>query len=175
MAALLEQDPARAAEACEQSGSTPPGRAWTSPGVFPVAPDLVEALVELDEHDEAMAVTARLRTLSEQQQHPWGLATARRCDAVVRLATGAYDERAARALADAAAEYRRLGLRFDRARSLLSLGRAQRRMKKWGSARESLQRRGRRVRRSSAPPAGRGAHARSSGGSGRAARRPSGS
>ena len=74
--------------------------------MFPVAPELVEALVELGEHDEAVAVTTRLRELSEQQQHPWGLATARRCEAVVRLANGAYDERAARALADAASGVR---------------------------------------------------------------------
>ena len=33
-----------------------------------------------------------------------------------------------------------LGLRFDRARTLLSLGRAQRRLKKWGAARASLER-----------------------------------
>ena len=51
----------------------------------------------------------------------------------------AYDEEAAAALADAAADYERLGLRFDRARSLLSLGRAQRRFRKWGAARDALQ------------------------------------
>ena len=84
-------------------------------------------------------MTARLRELSEQQQHPWGRATARRCEAVVQLATRPYDERAALALAGAAEDYARLGLRFDCARSLLSLGRAQRRFKKWGPAREALQ------------------------------------
>jgi len=43
------------------------------------------------------------------------------------------------ALEGAAADYQALGLRFDRARSLLSLGRAQRRHKKWGAARRSLE------------------------------------
>ena len=103
------------------------------------AAHLVEALVEVGAQDEAIAVTARLRELSEQQQHPWGRASARRCEAVVQLATRPYDERAARALAGAAEDYARLGLRFDCARSLLSLGRAERRFKKWGPAREALQ------------------------------------
>jgi DNA-binding NarL/FixJ family response regulator len=56
----------------------------------------------------------------------------------VRLAGASYDTDAAEALAGAAATYERLGLRFDHARSLLSLGRAQRRLKQWGGARESL-------------------------------------
>jgi len=37
------------------------------PGAFPVAPDLVEALVELGRPDEARRVTERLRELSEEQ------------------------------------------------------------------------------------------------------------
>jgi hypothetical protein len=72
------------------------------PGVFPVAPDLVEALVELGELAEAQRVTRRLRKLSMQQEHPWGLATAKRCDGVVELATGYADE-ATGALEQAAA------------------------------------------------------------------------
>jgi tetratricopeptide (TPR) repeat protein len=42
------------------------------PGAFPVAPDLVEALTEMGERDEADAVTKRLGELAEQQEHPWG-------------------------------------------------------------------------------------------------------
>ena len=108
------------------------------PGVFPVAPDLVEALVELGELDEAQAVTDRLRELAEKSDHPWGLATARRCAALVRLASSE-DEEAAADLATAADRYEELGLRFDRARTLLSLGRIQRRQRKWGAARDALQ------------------------------------
>jgi DNA-binding NarL/FixJ family response regulator len=106
--------------------------------VFPVAPDLVEALVELGELDAARSVTDRLRTLAEEQDHPWALASAARCAAVIELAGGSYDENAAGALERAAAGYGALGLRFDRARTLLSLGRAQRRLRKWGAARETL-------------------------------------
>ena len=138
-AALLAQDPQRARESL--------GAVWDhccregvdEPGAFPVAPELVEALADLGDLETARAVVARLRDLSEQQLHPWGLASARRCAAVLQLTSGSYDERAALALAEAAEEYARLGLRFDHARSLLSLGRAQRRMKKWGPAREALQ------------------------------------
>lgn len=106
--------------------------------MFPVAPDLVKSLVELGELEEAKAVTARLCELAEAQEHPWGLATAKRCDAVVRLAAG-YDEAAAAMLEQAGAVYGELGLRFDRALAMLDLGRAQRRAKKWGAARASLE------------------------------------
>jgi DNA-binding CsgD family transcriptional regulator len=109
------------------------------PGVFPVAPDLVEARVETGDLGEAQRVTNRLRALSAQQEHPWGLATAERCDGLIGLATG-YRPGAVRALAGAASAYERLGLRFDAARSLLALGRAQRRHRKWGASRDSLER-----------------------------------
>ena len=87
----------------------------------------------------ARAVTARLRQLAEEQDHPWGRVTARRCASLTALAL-AYDEAAATALEHAADEYTRLGLRFDAARSLIALGREQRRSRKWGAARSTLQR-----------------------------------
>ena len=87
---------------------------------------------------EAETVTGRLRDLAERRDHPWALATASRCAAVVRLASG-YDERTAARLADAAAGYGELGLRFDRARSLLWLGRAARRARKRTAARRALE------------------------------------
>lgn len=109
------------------------------PGAFPVAPDLVEALAALGELDEAQAVTERLRALSEERDHPWGLVTTRRCAALVQLASRTDGDEAVTELAEAAAAYGALGLRFDRARSLLILGRAQRGLRKWGAARASLQ------------------------------------
>jgi DNA-binding CsgD family transcriptional regulator len=137
-AALLANEPARAAESLRAVWEHTRREGVDDPGVFPVAPELVEALVEVRELDEAKAVTARLRELAEAQDHPWGLATAKRCDAVLQLASG-YDEAAAAALEQAAAEYGLLGLRFDRARTVLTLGRGQRRAKKWGAARASLE------------------------------------
>ena len=125
--------------ACARCGSTPDAREWTSPGAFPVAPDLVEALLELRAADEAAEVVERLGELARAQEHPWGLVTAARCRALARLTGGTYDEKAASQVAGAASAYRELGLRFDRARSLLGLGRAQRRFKKWAAARASLE------------------------------------
>jgi len=58
--------------------------------------------------------------------------------AMARLASG-YDERAAARLADAADSYGELGLRFDRARTLLWLGRAARRARRRTVARRALE------------------------------------
>jgi DNA-binding CsgD family transcriptional regulator len=109
------------------------------PGVFPVAADLVQALAELGRTDEAARVTARLRGQSEPQNHPWGLATAARCEAVVALAAEGYSEESITALTDAASAYCRLGLGFERARTLHVRGSAERRDRKWGAARASLE------------------------------------
>jgi DNA-binding CsgD family transcriptional regulator len=98
----------------------------------------VEALAELGEDGEARAVTDRLFELAAEQQHPWALASAKRCDGLLRLSAG-YGEEPAAALAQAAADYGGLGLGFDRARTLLALGRWQRRHRKWGAARDALE------------------------------------
>jgi DNA-binding NarL/FixJ family response regulator len=58
---------------------------------------------------------------------------------MIQLAASTYDDEAGETLAEAATAYGGLGLRFDRARALLSVGRAQRRLKKWGAARRSLE------------------------------------
>ena len=104
------------------------------PGAFPVAPDLVEALVEIGESKEARAVTDRLARLAKQQEHPWALATAKRCQAMLRPSA----EQRASTLRAAADDLEGLGLRFEAARSLLALGRGQRRAKQWRSARDAL-------------------------------------
>lgn len=139
VAALLKHEPAQAVESLRGISEHMQREGVDEPGVFPVAPDLVEALVELGELDEAQAVTSRLRELAEAQEHPWGLVTAKRCSALIRLSASSYDEQAAVELVDAAAGYEALGLRFDRPRVLFSLGRVQRRLRKWGAARASLE------------------------------------
>jgi DNA-binding CsgD family transcriptional regulator len=80
-----------------------------------------------------------LAELAQEQDHPWGLATAQRCGAHLALVL-AYDDAAATGLERAAEQYARLGLAFDAARSLLTLGREQRRSRKWGAARSTLER-----------------------------------
>ena len=138
ISALLTGEPAQAAVSLRAVWDHVQREGIDEPGVFPVAPDLVEALVELGELDDATSVVARLRELSERLQHPWGLVTARRCGALVALAS-TQDDGARGELAGAAVAYGELGLRFDRARCLLALGRAERRQRKWGGARESLE------------------------------------
>jgi DNA-binding CsgD family transcriptional regulator len=108
------------------------------PGAFPAAADLVEALVQAGKVDEAVQVVEDLRRRSEDQQHPWGLVSARRCAAVLELASG-YGDEAAAALEETADAYGQMGLGFDRARTLLYLGRIQRRHKKRAAARASLE------------------------------------
>jgi DNA-binding CsgD family transcriptional regulator len=107
------------------------------PGAFPVAPDLVEALIGLGRLGEATAVTERLRGLAVTQCHPWALASAERCAASIALASG-YDEDAATRLATAAAAMGELGLGFDQARSQLWLGQTARRARKRAAARRHL-------------------------------------
>jgi DNA-binding CsgD family transcriptional regulator len=137
-AALLRGEAARAVECLVPVWEHTRREGVDEPGVFPVAPELVEALAEVAAVNEARAVTNTLRALADHQAHPWGLATARRCDAQIRLAE-TDDENAVTTLEGAANDYGRLGLPFDRARALLQLGRAQRRSKKWGTARRSLE------------------------------------
>jgi DNA-binding NarL/FixJ family response regulator len=67
------------------------------------------------------------------------LVTVTRCQGITGLAGSVADVSAAAALQHAATEYERLGLRFDAARSLLSFGRAQRRLRQWGSARHAME------------------------------------
>jgi DNA-binding CsgD family transcriptional regulator len=139
IAALLVREPQRAAESLGAVWEHTLRERVDEPGAFPAAPDLVEALADLGALDDALKVTERLAAVAEHHEHPWGRASAQRSRAVIALAAPAYDAAAAQALADAADAYGRLGLAFDRARCLLTLGRAQRRLKQWGVARESLQ------------------------------------
>ena len=137
IAALLAHDAARAVESLRTVWEHTLREGVDEPGAFPVAPELVEALIEIGESGEAEAVVGRLHRLAEQQEHPWGLVTAERCAALQKLALR-YDEDAARRLGQAAEEYGVLGLHFERARSLLTIGRAQRRHRKWAASRRSL-------------------------------------
>ena len=79
LAALLAHEPADAAEHLGAVWEHMRREGVDEPGVFPVAPDLVEALVALDRLEEAWEVTERLRDLSDGAGTPLG---ARRHEAV---------------------------------------------------------------------------------------------
>jgi hypothetical protein len=66
------------------------------------------------------------------------LASAERCEALLELASDTDAGEAAAKLARAATTYAELGFRFDAGGCLLTLGRSQRRFKKWGAAGLSL-------------------------------------
>ena len=70
IAALLEGRATRAAAEMRVVWLHTEREGVNEPGVFPAAPELVEALVELDELDEARSVTVRLRELAEAQSIP---------------------------------------------------------------------------------------------------------
>jgi DNA-binding NarL/FixJ family response regulator len=138
LAALLQREPERAASSLAAVWEHTEREGVEDPGAFPVAGDLVEALAETGRLETAREVIRRLTDLATAQEHPWGLATVTRSAAVVTLA-GGYDDAAAADLARAAAVYRPLGLDFDAARTLLVLGRGQRRYKKRAAARQTLE------------------------------------
>lgn len=137
IAALFDHDPGRAADHLRTVWEHTRREQVDDPGAFPVAGDLVEALVLCGERDAARAVTDQLSLLAERQRHPWGGATASRCSALLRL-TDDYDDAAAARLTEAAAAYADLGLRYEHGRTLLLLGRVQRRFNKRSAARLSL-------------------------------------
>ena len=138
LAALLQREPEWAATRLAAVWEHTEREGVEDPGAFPVAGDLVEALAEAGRFETAREVIRRLADLATAQEHPWGLATAERSAAVVTLAAG-YDDAAADDLARAVATYQTLGLDFDAARTLLVLGRAQRRHKKRAAARQTLE------------------------------------
>jgi DNA-binding CsgD family transcriptional regulator len=138
LAALLRRDPSQAVESLQPVWEHTQREGVHDPGVFPVVPELVEGLVELGRIEEARAVTERLDDLAREQEHPWGLVTATRCRSLIGLTSRAAVDEDAERLREAAAAYDELGLPFERARSLLALGRAERRRRKWASARAAL-------------------------------------
>jgi DNA-binding CsgD family transcriptional regulator len=137
-AALLAHEPARAAVALKEAWEHTQREGVEEVGEFPVAPDLVEALVELRQFDEARAIIARVRALATAQEHPWGLATAQRGEALNTLASAENVADGVVRTYDAAERYATLGLLFDQARTLRAAGRELRRLRKWGAAREML-------------------------------------
>lgn len=139
IAALLAGEPDRAVESLGAVWDHTQSEGVGDPGAFPVAPDFVEALVDVGDAAQARTVTERLRVLAERQEHPWGLASVARCDVLVRF-TSKREESSGLIMDEAVDAYEELGLRFDAGRSLLAVGRWRRRSKKWGAAREALQR-----------------------------------
>jgi DNA-binding CsgD family transcriptional regulator len=139
LAALVVPDLGRAVDSLQFVWSWMERERVDDPGAFPVAGDLAEALVEVGDLAGAREVIARLEALATSQDHPWGTAAGRRSRALIALAEGSGGDEPLRALGEVAAVYCELGLCFDHARTLLSLGLAERRLRKRSAARRSLE------------------------------------
>jgi len=119
LAWLLAEDPVRASSNLRIVWQHTCDHGIRDPGVFPVGPDLVEALTMIGELVEARAVADRLDELATELDHPWARTAVLRCRGLLRPHTPESVPR----LESAVQEYGRLGLLFDRARTMTLLGR----------------------------------------------------
>jgi len=103
---------------------------FREPGSVPVVAELIEALFLAGRQEEAAAELDRLESLAAELSHPWGLAQAARCRGLLNG-----DESSLR---EAVARTEALSMPFDRARSLLALGRLLLRERRRAAAREAL-------------------------------------
>jgi DNA-binding CsgD family transcriptional regulator len=115
------------------------GSGWREPSIHGELPNAIEALVELGELGEARKLLAELQDRLTRIESPWGEASAGRCEGLILAAEGE-PAAAVLTLERALIVHERLPQPFDRARTLLALGAVQRRMKKRGAARTSLER-----------------------------------
>ncbi len=138
LARLLAGDPHGAAASLDEAWGHLCREGVENPGAFPLAPDLVEALARADQIEEARAALARLSRQARSQQHPWATAATGYAHGHVLLATGEH-EQAVERFRDAVTGFEALGLPFDRARSQLAQGIAERRQRRKRDARISLQ------------------------------------
>jgi DNA-binding CsgD family transcriptional regulator len=107
------------------------------PAIIPCVPDEVEALVALGRADEATPLVDRLEEQGRALDRPWALAAGARCRGLIAAGRGDL-EAALAALQRSLEVHERVAQPFDRARSLLVLGRIQRRAKQKRPARTSL-------------------------------------
>jgi DNA-binding CsgD family transcriptional regulator len=104
----------------------------------PVLPAAIEAAIAVGELATAAALVERLERQAQALGEPWPLAVAARSRGLLAAATGDFDA-AFDAFARALAEHARTQMPFERARTLLALGAAQRRARRRAAARASLQ------------------------------------
>jgi DNA-binding CsgD family transcriptional regulator len=115
----------------ELGGHDEPGQMWE-------LPDLLDALVAVGELDEAEAIAGAAEERARSLDRAWALALSARTRAVVAAARGEAED-AFVTFEEALAEHARAEDPFQHARTLLALGKAQRRAKKRGAARATLE------------------------------------
>jgi DNA-binding CsgD family transcriptional regulator len=132
----------RPAEAHEQLGplvARVEGAEIGEPGSMRFVTDDVEALVRLGELDAAATELAHFEQHAQRLGRRSALAAAYRCRGLIAAAVGAADEAQAECTR-ALAEFEQLPLPFERARTLVALGLAQRQARRRRAARTSLER-----------------------------------
>jgi DNA-binding CsgD family transcriptional regulator/tetratricopeptide (TPR) repeat protein len=113
---------------------------WSDPGVRErVDSGLAEAYIAVGRLEDAIRIAARLREIGARLDRPALSGDAARIDALAAAASGDLD-RAATSAQAAVEAHGRSPLRVELARSLLVLGRIERRRKARGQARAALQR-----------------------------------
>ncbi|MGH2915770.1 MAG: AAA family ATPase [Solirubrobacteraceae bacterium] len=137
VARLLAGEPGRAAGSLQEAWDRARAAGVQNPGTFPIAPDLVAALVATGVHEQARAVTEDLSEQAARQNHPWGRAASALARGLVLTAEGD-DGSAAAALSDAWERFEELDMPFAAARCMLALGAALRRRRRLREARETL-------------------------------------
>jgi DNA-binding NarL/FixJ family response regulator len=111
--------------------------AFREPAVWRVDGDAIEAALAVGDVARAELLLARFEERAARSRIPWSLAVSARCRGLVLAAQGELDA-AAEALEQALAEHERCPMPFERARTLLVLGRLQRRLKRKRQARLCL-------------------------------------
>ena len=108
------------------------------PALFCIGPDLAEALVLAGDLEAARDVQAELEARGRELGRTWAIATALRCRGQIAAVEGRSEDALAD-LQEAVALHAEVPQPFDRARTLLVLGTAQRRAKQRAEARVSLE------------------------------------
>jgi DNA-binding CsgD family transcriptional regulator len=100
-------------------------------------PDAAEAMIQLGRYDEAEPLVAALEANGARLDRAWMLAVSSRCRALLAAARG--DVAAGVAHANAAlVQHDRIAMPFERGRTLLVLGRLERRLRHWRPATAAL-------------------------------------
>jgi DNA-binding CsgD family transcriptional regulator len=113
------------------------GFGYGDPGIVPLWGDTVESLIETGALEQAEPLTRRLERMAPKLEHPYRDALVARCRGLVASARNEH-ECAIAELKDSAVRFEAIGMPFERARSLLALGIAERHAKHRRAARESL-------------------------------------
>jgi DNA-binding CsgD family transcriptional regulator len=111
---------------------------WRAPSMSPVWENAIETMIGVGAFEDALTHHARYEELAREYENPWALATAGRCEGMLRSAggdiTAAFD-----AFERALGEHERAGSPFEEARTLLAYGSVLRRAKRRRAARERLE------------------------------------